>query len=396
LIITPLATLAHFIDSVCTDLTATALSHLDTTCANLGPNSLCYGAGHVEALPFGETIASPDFNQPADQLALTKVATVHTAAPDATAGTMGVAIMNVQANLPAGLPGREAVYILMGDVEVENLVTPEEALVLPSEPLLINTVSNTDLWAGPVNSGQPVGQIGAGTPLAVDGFSPDGEWLRVYFEYQHGYSTRATAWVNKSSLDSTVNTSSLPVIQDSSRSPMQDIQVQGGFDDSGCGGQPVSQLVIQGPSNIETDVTVNGADIRISSTVVIRILPGNILQLIVISGIVTLNPDSPNPIIVPAGYVVETQLDENGEISDNPEWSEPRLLTQDEVDLLTTLELLPANTVNYSPSIPTIVCPSGVGVAECEVIYDDQAQTDRITQLCNSGQLSGSVCGSSS
>lgn len=400
----PLATFARFVSETCEELTTTALAQFDSACANLGDNHACYGYDKATAFLVGETSASEAFSQPGNQLDLTQVSTVHTLSPDLSQGALGMATLDVQANLPLGLPGRDAVYILMGDVELENGVQPEDALILADQPLMINAITSASLFSKPTIDGQSVGQVTAGTALAADGVSPDGQWLRVYFEYERQYSTRADAWINKSALDDAVDVSSLPVITDASRTPMQKFYLRNGLTEADCHEQTPPLLFVQGPQNIETDITVNDVDIRISSSIVIRILPpGNLMQVIVLSGIATINIGCSSPLIVPAGYLSEVALNggldlgldgqaNDSQASDCADWSAPRQLTQEEFLGLSGLQRLPSGLLNYRLVLPTITCPSGVGQPVCQVIYSDDNLIQHTSQLCASGGLPESVC----
>lgn len=403
-VVAPAATFAHFVSETCEELAVAALSQFENVCANPGGNRACYGYDDAEALLVGESNPTDLFSQPGNQLDLKQVATIHTLAPDLGEDALGIATLNVQANLPLGLPGRDAVYVLMGDVEVENGVKPEDALNLPSEPLIINAITTASLFNKPTIAGQAIGQVVAGTVLVADGVSPDRQWLRVYFEYDREYSARADAWINKSVIDDAVEISGLPVITDDSRTPMQAFYLRNSLAQTNCYEQVSPLLFLQGPQSIETDITVNEVDVRISSSIIVRILPpGNLMQVIVLSGIATLNPDSPNPLIIPAGYLTEILLIEDLNLgidgqandsrpADGANWSTPRLLTQEELLGLGGLESLPSGILNYRLVLPTITCPSGVGQAVCRVIYSDDSLIQHTSQLCASGGLPESIC----
>jgi hypothetical protein len=402
-VIAPVATLAYFV-SECEELTTAALSQFDNACANLGENRACFGYQSAEALLIGESSAFETFSQPGHQLDLTQVSIVHTLAPNLSQDSLGMASLNVQANLPLGLPGRDAVYVLMGDVEIENGVKPDEALILGDGPLMIHAITNADLFGEPAMGGERVGQVAAGTALAADGVSADGQWLRVYFEYEREYSTRADAWVNKSALDDVVDISGLPVIEEDSRTPMQSFYLRNGLTETDCSEQAPSLLLIQGPEDIETDITVNNVDVRISSSIAIRILPpGNIMRLIALSGIATINFGCPNPLIVPAGYLSEITLNgglnlgldsqaNDSQAPDCADWSTPRQLTLQELLSLSGLQNVPFNILHYRLVLPSIVCPSGVGQAVCRIIFNRPRLIQRLNRLCERRRLPEFIC----
>jgi hypothetical protein len=163
-------------------------------------------------------------------------------------------------------------------------------------------------------------------------------------------------------------------------------------------------LYVQGPAGIETDFTVNGAHIRMSSSVMLRLLPpGNILELIALSGIVTLDPDSPAPMIVPAGFVTRICLTEprnlglynrenDREIGPACVWSTPVQMNQTQLAAIRMLETIPANIMNDPLQLPRLICPSGVGEPVCQVIIDDATLLQDLRQLCSQGILPPFIC----
>jgi hypothetical protein len=99
-------------------------------------------------------------------------------------------------------------------------------------------------------------------------------------------------------------------------------------------------LVVQGPEKVAVDITANGANIRISSTIALRTLEGNKMQVITVHGSAKVNG-----VIVPIGYTTTVQLSDDGK-SIIAEPSEPRPLTQDELAELQWLELIPTDVLN--------------------------------------------------
>lgn len=110
----------------CPALVRQALQSLGTNCAQLGRNVVCYGNDQVRA-KFTEDVTEDFFTKPADVASLNTVASVSAASLSLDESRWGVAVMNVQANVPETLPGQAVTFILLGDVEVENAVDPAQA-----------------------------------------------------------------------------------------------------------------------------------------------------------------------------------------------------------------------------------------------------------------------------
>jgi len=121
----------------CPDLVAKALEAVQVACAELGRNEACYGNNKIEAL--FEADATVAFAQPADRAPVDSLRTLRTFALDAEAGLWGVAMLNIQANLPDTLPGQGVKFILYGDTALENAdqgdsYGPMQAFYLTTQP----------------------------------------------------------------------------------------------------------------------------------------------------------------------------------------------------------------------------------------------------------------------
>jgi hypothetical protein len=129
---------------------------------------------------------------------------------------------------------------------------------------------------------------------------------------------------------------------------MQSFYFNTGFGDPTCSEAPPSLLVVQGPNNVSVDITANGADITIGSTIALMILPGNQLQLIVVSGEAKLGD-----VTVPAGFKITAPLSEDGKTVTGP-FQNLQPLTQEDLDNLQPLENLPPNLLHYAIELPTL------------------------------------------
>jgi hypothetical protein len=112
----------------CTPLVETALDALAENCTALSRNSACYGYESVTAT-FVEADRPEDFfSAPSDVADLNELSSLSTSALDTEADQLGVALMSVQANIPATLPGQSVIFVLMGNTGVINAadVTADE------------------------------------------------------------------------------------------------------------------------------------------------------------------------------------------------------------------------------------------------------------------------------
>lgn len=322
----------------CPTLVEQALENLGNNCDGLDRNGACYGFNSVAAT-FYETQSDNFFSTPSDRAALAALNTIETVPLNTEQERWGIAVMNVQANIPNTLPGQSVVYLLLGDVEVENAVAPEDVLTLV-DPVTVTTTVGSNLRSRPLATSNLLGSVPASMALAADGLSADGRWLRVLFESR-------PAWISRDLAVAGDGLSALPTIGPESRTPMQAFSFRTGIGAPTCDESPPSLLVVQGPDNLEVDITANGADIRIGSTIALRLLPGNIVQLIVVNGSAEVGG-----VTVPAGFTMTAQLGPDG-VSIIGDWGDFRPLTEEELLFLQPLHNLPGNIMNYNIIIPT-------------------------------------------
>lgn len=314
---------------------------------------------------------------------------------------MGVSILNVQANIPDALPGQGVVFVLLGGVEVEGDVLPEN-VVIPATALESAVTSATELRSAPNTpewlASERIGSLPLGTAVSVDAIDPTRGWVRVVFGTQIG-------WISAGAVSGDL--SSLTVIGADSRTPMQAFFFRVGIGGVSCEEVP-SLLAVQGPRDTAIEITVNRVNVRVTSTIILQTFPpgdtlGDILQLSVISGVAYINPDTPEEIIVPPGFTsfirlagepqnlgIEGDADEKGVTG---EWAEPRPLTAEELTSFRILQQVPSNLLNYALNIPIIRSGgSGIGGTFEELVVFDSAALNGARRLCDAGVLPDDVC----
>ncbi len=320
--------------SSCPALVMQALDAVGTNCSGLGRNSACYGFNRVAAT-FSENVSEGTFSQPSDQTGLTTLQTIDTAPLNNALQEWGVAVMSVQANIPNTLPGQAVSFILLGDVEIENAVPVENAVEAAAQPIPVTSLVNANIRSLPTTNANIVGSVATGAVLEADAINPQKDWLRVVFD------ERTPGWISRELVETSGDLDSLPVFERATRTPMQAFYFRTGIGEPSCNESP-DVLVVQGPQSVSVDITANGADIRIGSTIALRTPDGSQMQIMTISGEATVGG-----ITIPRGYMLTVPLDENGQIINNFDETDLTPIPQELLDDLQWLEGLPNEVLNY-------------------------------------------------
>ena len=378
-------------NATCPALVQEALRELETNCGTLGRNVACYGYNRIGAT-FTQPVAEDYFSRPADRADLITLQSIATSPMDLANNQWGVALLSVQANLPGTLPGQSVTFILLGDAMVVNAV-PEDDAQLPVEPIMITTAVDTVLRSFGTANSNVLNTVPAGSALAADALSEDGSWVRVVYGEVGG-------WVRVDALASP-SLSGLPVVTTNTRTPMQAFLFRTGVQEPACTEAP-SSVVVQGPTNTQVNLNVNGADIIVGSTVQLTSVIGApldivsdldlppdiqnqiadesqsndqqecaLMQLSVVSGEALLNEGQ---YVVPEGnaawslYCAQPGEDlsapfetpETGDgtqpafnnMSFSSDWGAFRTLTEEELAEMEVLENLPPDILNYEIDVP--------------------------------------------
>lgn len=342
----------------CEALLTDALLAVEENCGTTGRNEACYGYDQVEA-SFLTTIEDSIFAQPTDKAPVAEIETIRTAPLSVDNGTWGVAIMNLQANLPNTLPGQNVTFVLMGDVEVENAVDPETAFD-PNDGMEVTIASSAgaNIRSGPGFNFNVLGGAGDGETVLADGLSDDGEWLRIAYRER-------PAWISLSVIEDASAVADLPTLTSDLQTPMQAIYLRTGIGQPECGEAPDDLLLVQGPDNIEIELTVNGANITLGSSGALRVIEIDgepFLEIIVFDGQFTTGGQT-----IQAGQRSVVCLGDsesrglNGEADDltvTCDASEPESIDTSEFgEEWCVMENIPANILNYQLEV---LCPDEI------------------------------------
>jgi hypothetical protein len=118
----------------CPEIVQTALDSADQFCADTGRNQACYGHVAMTAEP-QSGVENFTFADSGDIVDVALVQSLRLNPLDESSGEWGVAMMNLQANLPDTLPGQNVTFLLFGDVELTNAVSPDDPATAELQPM---------------------------------------------------------------------------------------------------------------------------------------------------------------------------------------------------------------------------------------------------------------------
>ena len=148
----------------------------------------------------------------------------------------------------------------------------------------------------------------------------------------------------------------LPTLASDLRTAMQSFLLRTGIGSPACEEAPDDLLLVQGPEGFEIDLTVNGAEIRIGSTIAMRYIEVDgqvLLEMIVLDGTLeTIGPDG-ETIVVTTGYRITANIDDEGIIQGT--FGEPEFVGTDEFTSdFCVLQNFPSKILNYAVDLD---CP---------------------------------------
>jgi len=328
-------------DPNCPTLVKQALDALGPNCGGLGRNNACYGYNKVGAT-FAQVVADDFFTKPSDTAGLSTVASLTTAPLDTQLNQWGVAVMSVQANIPDSLPGQAVRFILLGNAQMENAVAPPGNEPTP-QPITVKVTTSANIRSAPTRNANVLGGAPAGSELLADGLSEDGEWIRV------AYSMTVIGWINRSLVSSDTDVSALPIVKGVPQTPMQAFRLKTGVAGINCADAP-SLLMVQGPKNVKIQISANAVDVQLGSTLIFQTTDKQKFQIATIDG-----TGKVGNLVIPAGYMVESPLDDKGDSTGK--FGAVLPIPPTELKQLQVLENIPPDVLNYKVKVPDRVVP---------------------------------------
>jgi hypothetical protein len=322
---------------ICPELVLRALDAVGELCSDLGRNTACYGYNQVGAT-FYEEVPDDFFDLPSDQSDVNILQNIRTSPMNSGNDEWGVAVLNVQANIPDTLPGQAVRFLLMGDTEVTNQVPPSAA-IQPTVTITASVNTNANVRSGPGRNNNVLEVLPTGTQVIANGLSDDATWVRIIFDESNiGWISRDLLIEAEGSIDD------LPISNEVPFTPLQAFQLRTGFTEPECREAP-SLMVVQGPENTRIQIEVNGVDIELGSTIVLRTINQNTQM-----NVATLDGSARiGNLVIAEGFNATADLDEEGDVDGNFGGLSPIPLR--DLQIFQTLENVPGNILNYDINV---------------------------------------------
>jgi hypothetical protein len=304
----------------CPQLVIEALKLAEEICEPTGTSELCYGHYVLQADP-QIWIEDFRFDEPGDIEAVSRVRSLRLSGMDTAEDIWGVAVMRVRALLRGELNSEDVIFLLFGDVVVDNAVNLLELEVLRDGNIRQRPSTNAPI----------VGGVSARDRITADGRTEDGGWVHIRLD-----DNQRSAWISAVLIDPTDAINALPVIDENDVASndgllygaMQAFYFRSGVDDAPCREAPNSGMLIQTPEG-EAEVTLlmNEANIQLRATAYVQADPGDRMTLYLIEGEARVEVEGVERTLV-AGTSVTVELNENGVAEGPPSEPEPYDMSQ--------------------------------------------------------------------
>ncbi|MCL4253349.1 MAG: hypothetical protein KJ043_06185 [Anaerolineae bacterium] len=284
----------------CPMLVQEILMTVSDVCDETGRNQVCYGNIALTAEGRNDAFKLEDVGDIAN---LADMQSLSLSPYNEDGGIWGVALMQVQANLPDTLHGQNVTMIAFGDVSLTNTINApiELSATLSANGRTRSTPTTAD---GDLNV---LTAISSGTSVEVLGRNEAGDWLLIRLP-EASISGAQYGWISTQVLSISGDSMGLNIFQDDvldfgappATTPMSAFYLKTGIDTTNCAEMPPDGVLIQTPQGAgRVQMTVNGVQMSFGSTVFLKTVD-NLLAVIVIEGtaIITANGKTA---FVPAG-----------------------------------------------------------------------------------------------
>ncbi|GAB4574600.1 MAG: hypothetical protein Kow0077_21950 [Anaerolineae bacterium] len=340
----------------CPGLVAEALQALDNACTGLTRNAACYGHNRIDAT-FWQPRDDLLFSQPADRVALIDLQTLATAPLDIETERWGVAVLNLQADLPDTLPGQAVTMLLMGDTTVTNRVTPEQAAGTVV-PVIGATTTGANVRSRPTTASNILMSLRSGTEVTITGLSADRDW------YQLLLADGSRGWIYaplvRVSDGDALN--QLPIGDRPRYGPMQAFYFTTGFGAPNCNEAP-NAVVIQSNELAEVTLNVNELEIQLGSSIALTMASLNngtarAMVLVLLEGRVQTRIGGYPIVLTTPGRAIAISVNEQGLVDQRS-----RLVRLRDVNLneqLINACQFAANSALFGAALPSGACPRSI------------------------------------
>jgi hypothetical protein len=337
-------------DNICSTIVQDAISIVQNECAPTGRNQACYGYVQLQATP-REGVENFSFEQTGDLANVADVETLRLSSLNEEENTWGIALMKLQANLPAALPGQNVTFVLFGNVEIQNAVEPSAELAT----IEISANDGINVRSGPSTDYRVIGSLVREEAATANGRNQDGTWLRIQLP-----DSDALGWVFAELVTTDGDASALSVVDASETevpfTPMQAFYFSTGIGTTGCTEAPPDGILVQTPEGAgRIELRANDVDIQLGSTAFLQAEPGDNMIVSVVEGEGLVTADGVS-VSIPAGAQVEVPIDDDLSASGPP--GEPHPYDFEMVDSL-PIEMLPDEITIAEPADEAAIEASG-------------------------------------
>ncbi|MEO1439014.1 MAG: hypothetical protein AAFV33_01350 [Chloroflexota bacterium] len=337
--------MAQITENSCPTGIESALRALDTSCAGTGRNEACYAVNQVIATFTADVdVESSTFDRPGAIVPVTSLETIRTLPLDTETGDWGVAVMRLQADLPATLPGQNVLFVLVGDTTVSNPASVNAVRGLDAPVAAVVNVDNVNLRSGPGTAFSVLELAASGDAIEIDGRNGTGTWLR-------GVYAERPVWIFANLVDYPEEIDVLPVLDDTASAPMQAFTISTGIGRPECEEAP-NAMMVQTPQDTTVSLTINGARMLVGSTIVIDSPSPAELRIATLDGQAVVQAAEDAPQITIAAGQFSRFVEVMGEVPTPPEFTEPEPIEDADLEFYATFLDVDDDILNYDFEVP--------------------------------------------
>ena len=332
------------------------LVSVNDVCAETGRNQVCYGNIAITAEGRNDKFQLSDVGDIAD---LADMQSLSLAPFNENEGEWGVALMQVQANLPDTLPSQNVTMIAFGDVSLTNAISSpiELTATLSSNGRTRSTPTTAD---GDLNV---LTAIPTGTAIEVIGRNEAGDWLLIRLP-EASISGAQFGWISTQVLSISGDKMALNVFPNdvlangspAPTTPMSAFYLKTGIGETNCAEMPPDGVLIQTPEGAgRVQMTVNGVQMSFGSTVFLKTVE-NLLIVAVAEGTATITANGETQ-FVPAGAEASVELNEDSTLPIGVP-SEPQPYKAQDITYLPiagNIQLVPEAVSIIEPLAPEVI-----------------------------------------
>ena len=268
-------------DDTCKALVTSSLTQVAKSCASVGRNRVCYGSQSINALP-QPGVTTFNFDQPVQIVSAETVQSLQLSALDVEQQKWGVALLQLQANLPDTTSNQGVTVLMFGDVKLEN------AVPIPATTVDLIVANNIPLRAAPSRGGAIIAIMKINDRMKATGRLANESWLLV-----QQYDGSKLGWIpgNMVKITGTAALSDLAVLDPKTPiyAPMQAFSLETGTETSTCTFAPRNGALIQSPRTpTRTLLVIDGVQIGLSSTIFVHAQASGNLVVDTLAGITTI------------------------------------------------------------------------------------------------------------